>query len=103
MVETIYLLCATKSVGLAALETKASKPPLMAKTGMYQTHAAKTLGALVDRYCGGSSICRTIDMYAEPNVTMTMAIENWIFNSEVMVTDAVRMAAERRSIALLLA
>lgn len=75
----------------------------MAKTGIYQTHAAKTLGALVDRYCGGSSIGTTMDIYAEPNVTMTMAIESWIVNSKVMVTDTVRKAAERCSITLLLA
>jgi hypothetical protein len=42
------------------LEKKASSTPLMARVGMYHIQAARTFGALVDRYCDGSNKCRKI-------------------------------------------
>lgn len=44
-----HRLCRFKSFGRAALETNASSPPFIARTGMYHIHAARTLGALVMR------------------------------------------------------
>jgi hypothetical protein len=42
------------------LEKKASSTPLMASAGIYHIQAARTFGALVDRYCDGSNRCRKI-------------------------------------------
>lgn len=52
------LLCLRRSSEVAMLEKKASSTPLMASTGIYHIQAARTFGALVDRYLDGSNRCK---------------------------------------------
>jgi hypothetical protein len=69
-------LCLFKSLEIATLETNASSPPFMASTGIYHTQAVRTLGALVDMYCGGRRIRRKMEIYAKPNVTKMVPSED---------------------------
>ena len=72
---------------MATLDKNASKPPLKARTGVYHTHAASTVGALVARYCGGRSIGRSIGRYAVAKITKINENDVWIASKDRSVTD----------------
>jgi len=49
----------------------------MARTGMYHIHAARTEGALVDRYFGGSIMGRRMGRYVLPKAVRITERASW--------------------------
>lgn len=60
---------------------------------MYHTHADRTFGALVERYCGGSKMGSAIGMYAVPKMIRTTDIEHCTERSDIRTVAAWRKFA----------
>jgi hypothetical protein len=83
-----HRLCLFKSCGVATLARNASSAPFTASTGIYHTQAARTLGALVARYAGGSSSGRRRGRYAVPKTRRMREREVWVASTEVSAVEA---------------